>query len=146
MNADPHRAKDLARIHLAAKQLGLDDPSYRDILRSTTGKTSAGELGPRQRFKVLQALLTLGAEVAAPRSYPGKPARAPQGGQQLLEKVEALLTDAKRPWAYAQGMARRMFQHELAECEPDELRRIVAALTYDAKRREAKVTAPSPQS
>lgn len=135
MNQDLMRTKDLARIHLAKKQLGLDDASYRDILRSCTGKTSAGELNPRERFKVLQTLLQLGA---GPRSFPGRPSQAPQGGDQLLKKIEALLADAKRPWNYARSMSKRMFGRELEECEPEELRRIVAALTYDAKRREER--------
>ncbi|MFV2949690.1 phage protein GemA/Gp16 family protein, partial [Pseudomonas japonica] len=53
----------------------------------------------------------------------------------LIGKIEAQLTEAARPWAYADAMAVRMFQVERVEwCDPEQLRRLVAALAYDARR------------
>lgn len=135
--ADPYRTKDLARIHLAKKQLGLDDEAYRDILRQTTGKTSSADLSPKERFKLLRTLQELGAKDA--RSYPGKPAKPAPDQKALLAKIEAQLAVAQRPWSYADAMARHMFKREqVGDCEHGELVRLVAALAYDAKRREAK--------
>jgi phage gp16-like protein len=143
MNNDPYRNKDLARIHLAKKELGLDDDAYRELLKGTTGKISSAELSSKERYKLLCALQTLGAPAAAPRAYPGRPLKPSPDKARLIGKIEALLTDAKRPWAYADGMARHMFQRDLVrDCDPGELVRIVAALTYDAKRREAKASKP----
>lgn len=133
--ADPRRARDLARIHLAKKELGLDEETYRSLLKTTTGKDSASALGPGERWKVLCELGRLGAKAGARKPYPGKPAIVSADCQALLGKVEAQLAEAKRPWAYAHAMARRMFKKQQVQlCEPDELRRLVAALTYDARR------------
>ena len=44
----PPSKADLAKIHIAKKELGLSDDVYRDILRSRFGKTkdSAAKLTP----------------------------------------------------------------------------------------------------
>ncbi len=138
MSQASFRSKDLARIHLGKKQVGLDDEAYRELLKGVTGKTSAADLDFRQRFQVIQALEKLGAKPPA-KAFPGKPARPAAGKDALVAKIEAQLAEAKRPWAYAHGMAKRMFQVDQVQwCDADQLRRIVAALNYDAKRREAK--------
>lgn len=131
---DPRRAKDLARIHLAKKELGLEEEVYRSLLRNTTGKDSASAMGPGERWKVLLELGRLGAKSAA-KAYPGKPAIVSIDKAPLLDKIEAQLAEAKRPWAYVHGMAWKMFKkNQVQLCEPDELQKIVAALTYDARR------------
>lgn len=135
---DPKRAKDLARIHLAAKELGLDKETYRALLKNTTGKESAADLGPGQRWKLMQELGRLGAKSAAP-AYPGKPTLVPVECKPLMDKIEAHLAETKRPWAYAHAMARHMFRKAQVQlCDADELRRIVAALEVDAKRRRGR--------
>ena len=50
-------------IHVAKTKLGLDDDVYRDILESTTGKTSSKLLTPAQLEAVLDRLKQLGFEV-----------------------------------------------------------------------------------
>ena len=50
-------------IHVAKSKLGLDDDVYRDILESTTGKTSSKLLTPAQLEAVLDRLKQLGFEV-----------------------------------------------------------------------------------
>jgi phage gp16-like protein len=146
---DP-RTRDLARIHLAKKELGLDDEAYRALLKAETGASSSADLDSRGRWKVLMAFSRLGWKggVAA-GADPGKAARkvgrpAPQGGSKeaLLAKVEALLTDAGRGWPYANGMAKHMFKVDLVQwCTEDQLRRLVAALVYDQKRRRKAAAA-----
>lgn len=138
---DPRRTKDLARIHLAKKELDLDDATYRSLLRSTTGKTSAGALGPGERWKVLLQLGRMGAKSGAPagseggKPFPGKPTMVPVESVALLSKIEAFLAEARRPWTYAHAMAKHMFnQDQVQHCEPEELRKIVAALAIDAQR------------
>lgn len=144
---DPRRANDLARIHMAKKALGLEDDTYRSLLKATTGKDSASALGPGERWKVLCELGRLGASGCPqprtppatakpqPQGHPGKPTIIRADCQRLVGKIEAQLAEAKRPWAYAHTLAKRMFQKDQVQlCEPDELRRLVAALSYDAKR------------
>lgn len=45
----------LAAIHVAKKQLGLDDDTYRATLLRVTGKNSAGDMTEAEREKVLAA-------------------------------------------------------------------------------------------
>ena len=52
-------------IHVAKTKLGLDDEVYRDILESTTGKTSSKLLTPAQLEAVFDRLKQLGFEVVS---------------------------------------------------------------------------------
>ena len=45
----------LAAIHVAKKQLGLDDDTYRALLMRETGKTSAGDMTEAERARVVEA-------------------------------------------------------------------------------------------
>lgn len=138
MKPDPMRTKDLARIHLAKKDLGLDDETYRELLKHLTGKTSAGELTSGERWKVIQELGRAGAKSA--QAHPGKPPRPKLGKEALIGKIEAQLAEAKRPWEYAHAMAKRMFGIDQVQwLDAEQLRKIVAALVYDAKRHGRRV-------
>ncbi|MCY6411950.1 regulatory protein GemA [Acinetobacter sp. VNH17] len=57
------KANLIKLIHVAKTKLGLDDDVYRDILASTTGKTSSKLLTPAQLEAVLDRLKQLGFEV-----------------------------------------------------------------------------------
>jgi phage gp16-like protein len=59
------KANLIKLIHVAKTKLGLDDDVYRDILKSTTGKTSSKLLTPTQLEAVLDRLKQLGFEVEA---------------------------------------------------------------------------------
>ena len=48
--------RSLAAIHVAKKQLGLDDDTYRAMLTRLTGKQSAKEMNEKERFTVIEAL------------------------------------------------------------------------------------------
>lgn len=45
-----------AAIHIAKKQLGLDDDTYRDLLARVTGKRSAGDMSDAERRAVLDEM------------------------------------------------------------------------------------------
>ena len=55
---------------------------------------------------------------------------------QHLKKIEALLTIGAKPWAYADGMARRMYDIARVQWIEDleQLRGIITALRKQAKR------------
>lgn len=136
MNPERMRQRDLARIHSAKKQLGLDDETYRELLHGLTGKYSAGDMTRRERWTILQEMRRLGA-TAPPKKHPGKLTDPAPEKARLLSKIGSQLAIADRPWAYANAMSKRMFKVDLVQwCNPDQLRRIVAALEYD-RRREA---------
>ncbi|MCM2318084.1 MAG: regulatory protein GemA [Pseudomonas sp.] len=125
----------MSKIHIAKKDLGLDDDTYRALLARVAGVRSAKDLNPRQVSAVLAEFQRLGWQpVAAKKAGRKAPKPAPDRAA-LVGKIEAFLAEAKRPWAYADAMAARMFQVERVEwCDSDQLQRLVAALVYDAKR------------
>ena len=52
--------KALAAIHIAKKQLGLDDETYRAVLVRVTGKASSKDMSEAERGKVLEEFRRLG--------------------------------------------------------------------------------------
>jgi phage gp16-like protein len=140
------RKRALAAIHAAAKALGLAEDVYRDLVQRVSGQhgqpqRSAGSCDQRQLDAVANELRRLGGMPAraarTAESWAGRPKGdlAPQ-----LAKVEALLTDAGRPWAYAHSLALRMCKVTRIEwCNKDQLQKVIAALQYDANRRAQAV-------
>lgn len=57
------RKRLLALIHLGAKQIGLDDTDYRNLLETVTGKRSAANLEIDQLQEVLETLRANGFKV-----------------------------------------------------------------------------------
>jgi phage gp16-like protein len=66
------RSALLAKVHVAKKQLRLDDDTYRDLLARTTGQRSAAGLTDRQLVAVLDALKAAGWQAPASKAM-GKP-------------------------------------------------------------------------
>ena len=146
--ATGRRMRDLAKIHIAAKQLGLDDLTYRDILENIAGVRSAALLDDNGRILVLKRFKELGfkpkhKDEEGYRSFrksarksgmdmPSSADRAP-----LLSKIGAILADLKLSWAYADGIAKKMFGIDRVRwLYPDQLSKVVVALIYNQKRRK----------
>ncbi len=72
MQADANRRAELARIHIAKKQLGLDDDLYRAIIARVSAKfrrepvASSAKLEPRERVAVLAEFERLGFKPTPP--------------------------------------------------------------------------------
>ncbi|MHA7882775.1 gp16 family protein [Nitratireductor rhodophyticola] len=69
--------KALAAIHVAKKQLGLDDDTYRAVLVRITGKNSAGTMNELEREKVLAELRRQGFRNVSRMSSASKPLEGP---------------------------------------------------------------------
>ncbi|MDW3715329.1 MULTISPECIES: gp16 family protein [unclassified Pseudomonas] len=135
------KSPGLTKIQIARRQLGMDDDTYRAMLKRTVGAESSKGLTPRQVGRVLAELERLGFEPTGKAKMPTdrQVAEPPPERKALVFKIGAQLASAGRPWAYADAIAQRMFQVDRVEwCEPDQLRRLVVALTYDAKRHEGE--------
>jgi len=78
--------KNLAKIHIAKKDLGLTEDAYRDVLRTQTGKDSAAKLTDNQATRVLRYFESRGWKPKAQRSLPGL--TLPRDGQS--RKIQAL--------------------------------------------------------
>jgi len=106
MSTDKRRA-DLAKIHLAKKQLGMSDDAYRDMLWVAARVRSAKELDEYGRRSVIEHLRKCGATFKRPRRTGKRPHnynRLPE----YITKVEALLADMGLSWSYADSIARNI--------------------------------------
>ncbi|WP_447926929.1 gp16 family protein [Vreelandella sp. EE27] len=125
----------LAQIHIAKSQLGLGDDEYRAILARTAGVSSAKELTNRTVGAVMHEFRRLGFEPKPTKKAGRKAPRPPRTRQNVMSKIEAMLTHAERPWAYADGIAKRMFGVERVDwLDDDQLHRLMTGLIIDAKR------------
>ena len=118
------------RAVCCAKQ--LDDDTVHDLIEGLVGVRSRGDLNEQQQRAVLDFFN------GKRGGYPGKPhnMNCPERGPQL-RKIEALLADNGLSWAYADGIARRMFKiSRVAFCAPEQLWKIISALSYMAQRRK----------
>lgn len=134
--ADKYKRAELAKIHIAKKELGMDDDTYRAMLQQVGGVASSKDLSAMGRANVLEHLKSHGFD--SKKHIPKKPNNLSRSRQ--MGKIEALLADAGRPWAYAISMAKHMYKKERLEfCGGDELSGIIAALVKDQeKRRKAQ--------
>lgn len=137
--SSPRLAARRRAVHAAARQLGMDDSTRRDMLAGVAGVRSTTELTLAACDKVLDHLSRLGA---------GKPGRAKLGRQpgqphnldrvELLTKVEALLADMQLPWSYADAIARQQTRRKggierLAWVPDRDLVGVIAALDRKKK-------------
>jgi phage gp16-like protein len=138
------RRLDLATIHAAKKQLGLDDDTYRDIVERVAaaagepGIRSSAELSVQARRDLVQELLRLGGGTPAKRRHPGRPATIEPGS--MLTRIEQLLTAMQLPWAYADALAKHMYRVDRVAwlTTVDQMRGVIAALDAEQKRRELR--------
>jgi len=139
------RRRELAQIHIAKKDLGIDDDTYRLMLRTIARVDSAGDLNAEGRRQVIAHLKARGfkpkasiKKVSGDTTWDWVNNAAPDR-QATLRKIAVMLKDSEREKAYADGIAKNMFGIERVEfCAPDQLRRIVSALVYDQRRRAAR--------
>ncbi|MDR0966678.1 MAG: regulatory protein GemA [Myxococcales bacterium] len=128
------RRAQLARIHLQFQQLGLDDEVRREVMCRLTGCSSSADMNVKQRGKVLDYL----SRQLGVRGYPKRPhsldsREAPQAPS--LKKVEAFLSEAKRPWSYADAIAQRVAKVECCTfLDEAGAQKVLQALWYDARR------------
>lgn len=135
---DQQRRRYLAAIHAAAKALAMPDDVYRDMVERVSAvygkpQRSAGQCSQRQLHLILDELRRLGGMGKTMSRFPGAPRGelSPQMG-----KIEALLADAGRPWAYGHAVAKRICKVARIEwCNKDQLAKVIAALQIDANRR-----------
>lgn len=132
----PNAKKLVGAIKAGQAYLKWDDVLYRQTLMRLTGKTSATKCSLEELQRVKEYM----HEAGFPRLTPKKHGRRPSvatSREAILGKVEALLTDAGRPWQYAESMAKHMFKREtvIEWLTTEELTKLMQALAVDARRR-----------
>lgn len=149
--ADIARRRALGAIHALAKELLLEDDAYRCLIARVSAKhgteqRSAGRCTPTQLNAIANELRRIVGKPAHDPKTARRWAGRPQEGQgrvhvpetlaPQIAKVEALLADAGREWAYAHAIANRLCRVERVEwCDPQQLSKVIAAMQIDADRR-----------
>ncbi|EAA4373505.1 regulatory protein GemA [Salmonella enterica subsp. enterica serovar Vitkin] len=116
--------------------LGWDDVTYRSVIaRLTGGKTSAKTCSMRELYDIKEYMHRQGFPRKAPAGKGRRP-KVAMSRQAVLSKIEALLSDAGRSWAYAEGLAARMYKQNVIEWLSDkQLAGVMVALVKDARKR-----------
>lgn len=113
----------------------MDDADYRAMLKRIAGVDSAKKLTPTGVARVMREFKRLGFTATPAKSAGRKTPNVTVDRQALIGKINALLADAGRPWAYADAMAQRMFRVDRVDwLEYPLLQKLVAALSIDARR------------
>lgn len=117
----------LAKIHVAKKQLGLDDADYRAVLQRATGKASAGAMTEPERLQALAAFEKLGF----------KPKSRPAGRAPHVKHIYALWGDLQKRGAVARGpkgapALRAFVKRQTGAAAPEFLTPVAAASVTEA--------------
>ena len=133
----PTRTKQLAQIHIAKKELGLDDDTYRALLFDVAGVDSSSKLNESQRYAVLKRFKQKGWKNMGQK---GKSANVAEWKKPLMSKIGALLADMNLPWEYANGIAKQMYQVARVDWCNDEsqLRGIITALVKRQRKHDGE--------
>ncbi|HAF5913112.1 TPA: DUF1018 domain-containing protein [Salmonella enterica] len=119
--------------------LGWDDVTYRSVIaRLTGGKISAKVCSMQELSDIKEYMHRQGFPRKAPAGKGRRP-KVAMSRQAVLSKIEALLADAGRSWAYAEGLAAHMYKQHVIEWLSDEqLTGVMVALVKDARKRAGK--------
>lgn len=151
--APDHRKRELAAIHIARQQLGMDEATYRDMLWTVARVRSAADLDWAGRKSVLDHLASRGAKIGGKR--PARPNewafidRADAERRPMLRKLCVLCRELGiergKQKRYIEGIARQMGSlgggsvvKPLELCTYTELWRIVAALNTHLQRQRER--------
>ena len=137
-----NRRAMLAKVHIGKKRLGLDDETYRALLSDAYGVNTAAKLSIKQLDDLLMRFQAMGAELNQGANPRGLRTRTERGS--YLRKIEALLAEKGSDegrhisWDYAAGILERQTKgtvKSLDKATIEQLRKVIAALTYDARRK-----------
>lgn len=130
----------LAKVHIARKDLGLDDETYRAMLEHLTGWRSAAQCTDRQLVMVIASLRKRGWN-PAPLPKAGKRPRVDPQRQPQMDKIDALRIETDTTWAYVEGIARRMYKIGLSWCDSAQLQAVITALVRHQQSQQRKARA-----
>jgi len=132
-NEQEWRRAKMAQIHVAKKQLDMDDDAYRDMLQRITGHRSAALADRSGIVAILVEFERLGFK---PSYKGGKRRTTPaKEKEQLVSKIQAQLASAGRTEDYADAISKKAFRVDRFEwLKLDQLYRLAQMLGKDAAR------------
>lgn len=138
--ARDHRNSDLAKIHVAKKQLNMSDDDYRAMLWTQGRVNSSKDLDHAGRASVLDYLKAMGFKAVSKPDTKRRVRPVPSADKlQLVRRIRAqLISLDRKPDTYADGIAKQMFGVDLYEwCNHDQLHAITAALAVQQRKQGA---------
>ncbi len=144
-STDAIRKRQLAQIHIAKSNLGLDDDTYRALLQDVAGVDSAAKLNAKQRAAVLERFESKGWKN---KKHKGKPRSVSDDKAPLISKIGALLADMELPWAYAIAILeqKKVYTQRLEWCTTKQLHGIVVALIKRQEKLQKQATCAKSQT
>lgn len=143
--AEAKRKRQLAQIHIAKSELGLDDDTYRVLLMDVSGVDSAAKLNAKQRAAVLERFESKGWKN---KKQKGKPRSVSDDKAPLISKIGALLADMGLHWSYAKGILeqKKIYTRRLEWCTTKQLHGIVVALIKHQEKLQKQATCAKSQT
>jgi phage gp16-like protein len=102
------RNADLACIHIAAKQIGMDKRHYRALLMERYGRDTAANLDDSQRADLISELVRRGARIG--RGNRKEKPDTPMCAREQRAFLDDLLAKAGLTETYVTSMAKRMYK------------------------------------
>lgn len=124
-------------IKAGQSRLGWDDATYKGVLLRLTGKDSSTKCSIRELEDVKEYMHSQGFPRQAPKGKGRRP-KVANRRKAMLAKIEALLADSGLSWAYAEGIASRMYGQKVIEWLDDEQLNSVMIALIQRARREGK--------
>lgn len=131
----------LAKVHIAKKNLGMDDATYRELLGNNFNVTSSADLSNDGLHRLVLYLVGLGF---TPTGKGGSARPKGSFSKAKMNKIGALLAEKGAdegtavPWNYAIGILKRQTGGHATRFDmatDTELDAVIAALVRDAKRK-----------
>lgn len=117
--------------------LGWDDATYKGVLLRLTGKNSSTKCSIRELEDVKEYMHRQGFPRQAPKGKGRRP-KVANRRKAMLAKIEALLAEDGLSWAYAEGIASRMYGQKVIEWLDDEQLHSVMVALIQRARKEGK--------
>lgn len=139
---ETHRKNGIKAIKASVRQLKLDDATYRAMLSSLTGKTSATELTLVEQGRVLDHLRRSGAGTPTAKARAGGKTRPVPAKDRaaLMAEIHGWLAELERctgkahTLKYADAIAKRSGWADAVDfCSPHDLHLVVGALARTAR-------------
>ena len=129
------RNRELAQIHIAKQQLGMDDDTYRDMLWTVGRVRSSANLDHAGRRRVLDHMTACGWVNDRPKNEWAFIDTAAKDKQPLLRKICAVCRVMKVGKHYAEGVAKRQhgIERHLEMMSYDELWQVAGCLERTRK-------------
>lgn len=137
------RKQLIQKIHIGKSELKMNQEDYVCFLLETVDKHSCSVMSERELMQVLQAMKQKGFKVKAQKEKIfGKRPTASQSNpyrQQLINKIEAQLTNMNKPWSYVHAICKRSFGiNRLQWCSDEQLHKVIQMLAVSAYRHRLK--------